>query len=70
MIDGKPLGSKVYNFAIDTGTTVIVAPIREAKAFWKNVPGSAPYAAAPSYYTFPCKTAPTVSILSAVGFEC
>lgn len=59
-INGNPLNGKVYNFAVDTGTTVIVAPTKEAKAFWKAVPGAAPYAAAPSYYTFPCKSPPSV----------
>ena len=46
--------------AIDSGTTVIVAPTSDAQAFWNNVPGSAPYAPNPSYYTFPCKTPPQV----------
>lgn len=53
--------TKTYNLAIDSGTTVIVAPTADAKAFWQKVPGSAPFANSPGYYTFPCKTPPSVS---------
>ena len=59
-INGKLYGSRPFNMAIDSGTTVIVAPSGEAKAFWRSVPGAAPYSAAAGYWTFPCKSPPSV----------
>lgn len=49
------------NCVIDTGTTVIIAPPKDAEAFWAQVPGSAPYPPAPAYYTYPCASPPEVA---------
>lgn len=49
------------NCVIDTGTTIIIAPPRDAEAFWSQVPGSARYDPAPAYWTYPCDTPPDVA---------
>lgn len=49
------------NTIVDTGTTIIIAPPRDADAFWNQVPGSGRYPPAPSYYTFPCDQPPDVA---------
>lgn len=51
--------STSFNAVIDTGTTVVVAPPAQAKAFWANVEGSQP--SGDGYYTFPCNNVPEVS---------
>lgn len=41
------------------GTTVVVAPPKDAADFWSSVPDSEEWEN--GYYTFPCETAPTVA---------
>ncbi|KAL7007045.1 hypothetical protein EMMF5_003271 [Cystobasidiomycetes sp. EMM_F5] len=57
-VNGKD-ASKDFYAIVDTGTTVIVAPPDQAKAFWAQVPGAEPYGN--GYYTFPCDSVPKVS---------
>ncbi|GAA5991551.1 hypothetical protein JCM10908_005758 [Rhodotorula pacifica] len=45
----------------DTGTTLIVVPTADAQTFWASVPGSAPYSGGGGYYTFPCRSTPSVT---------
>lgn len=42
-----------------SGTTVVVAPPKDAKAFWAQVPGAGVYGQ--GYYTYPCNSPPSVS---------
>lgn len=49
------------NTIVDTGTTIIIAPPKDADAFWSQVPGSGRYEPAPAYYTYPCNQPPDVS---------
>lgn len=61
-INGKGLkGGKTFKAIIDSGTTIIVAPVKEARAFWNSVPGARPFNDDPSYHTFPCASPPQVS---------
>lgn len=39
---------------------MIVAPLKDAKAFWSQVPGAGVYGQ--GYYTYPCDAAPKVSL--------
>lgn len=57
-VNGETPNDDFYGI-IDTGTTVVVAPPADAKAFWASVDGSAPYGG--GYYTFPCDSVPDVS---------
>lgn len=41
------------------GTTAVIAPPKDAKAFWSKVPGAGAHGN--GYYTFPCADAPEVS---------
>jgi cathepsin D len=45
---------------IDSGTTLIVAPTADAAKLYQSVPGSA--SAGDGYYTYPCKSPPSVSL--------
>ena len=51
--------AKSFNAIIDSGTTVVVAPTADAKAFWAQVPNSGVYGG--GYYTFPCNADPNIS---------
>jgi len=57
--------AKSFNAIIDSGTTVVVAPTAEAKAFWAKVPNSGVYGG--GYYTFPCATDPSISFAFGSG---
>lgn len=57
-VNGESASSDFYAI-IDTGTTVVVAPTAQAKAFWAKVEGAKPYQG--GYYTFPCDNVPEVS---------
>ena len=59
-VNGAPVPGSGGAFIIDTGTTLIVSPVAQARAFWAAVPGSAPYE--DGYYTFPCNSPPAVSL--------
>lgn len=52
-------GLDSFGAIIDTGTSVIVAPTSEAKAFWAAVPNSGSYGS--GFYTFDCANPPVVS---------
>ncbi|KAI0083858.1 aspartic peptidase domain-containing protein [Irpex rosettiformis] len=49
---------------IDTGTTLILAPYKQAKAFYASIPGSknAVASVGNGFYTFPCSSTQTVSL--------
>ena len=57
-VDGKSASSEFYGI-IDTGTTVVVAPPKQAEAFWDKIDNSE--AIGGGYYTFPCADTPEVS---------
>ncbi|KEI36535.1 uncharacterized protein L969DRAFT_90876 [Mixia osmundae IAM 14324] len=60
-------GSYSVLAVIDSGTTLILAPADQARAFWAAVPGSAPVAGAAGYYSYPCSTKVAASFQFAVG---
>lgn len=67
LVNGKAINGDVnkrYNMAIDSGTTVILAPTADATAFWKLVPGAAPFSGDSSYWTYPCRSPPQVGQLT------
>lgn len=53
--------------AIDTGTTLIVAPSAAAAAFFATIPGALPLpfvgGLGTTFYTIPCDSAPTVNLI-------
>lgn len=52
------LGS--FNAIIDTGTSVVIAPVAAAKAFWAKVPGATAYGG--GYYEYPCAMSTEVGL--------
>lgn len=56
---GSTVASGNFNAIIDTGTTVIVAPTKDAAAFWKKVSGAKAYGG--GFYSYPCSSKPSVS---------
>lgn len=53
------LSARIISLRLPAGTTVIVAPTSNAKAFWSQVPGAASYGN--GYYTYPCGQSPTIA---------
>ncbi|KAG8881996.1 hypothetical protein FRB98_004029 [Tulasnella sp. 332] len=49
---GTPTGK--FSAVLDTGTTLIYVPTAAARAFYAQIPGTAPWSAAPGFYTYPC----------------
>lgn len=64
-VAGKPVGI-AYDAAIDTGTTLIYAPLNVTQAIYAAIPGSAFDSADSSsgtaYYTFPCSSKPDIAL--------
>lgn len=59
-VNGAPVTAGTYSMAVDTGTTVIIAPPDDAERFWSRVPGASRYPYATGYWQYPCHKPPKV----------
>lgn len=61
-VNGHPVEGTRGHYLIDSGSTLIMGPSKQAAAFWAAVPGAAPYVFNRRFYTFPCANPPMVSL--------
>lgn len=60
LVNGKAVVSS-FQTIIDSGTTLMYGPPANVATFYKAVPGSKVYDKNNGYYSFPCKSAPSVA---------
>ncbi|KDE03424.1 hypothetical protein MVLG_06089 [Microbotryum lychnidis-dioicae p1A1 Lamole] len=60
-INNKVVSTSRVQYILDSGTTLIVAPLDGAKKFWAKVPGSKKHDS--QSWTYPCKNAPKVGFV-------
>ncbi|OJT10594.1 Aspartic protease [Trametes pubescens] len=58
---GSTVANSGFETIIDSGTTIMYGPPSAIKTFYSKVSGSAVYDSENGYYSFPCKSAPSVS---------
>ncbi|PCH43862.1 acid protease [Wolfiporia cocos MD-104 SS10] len=66
-----------FQTVIDSGTTIMYGPPSAVQTFYKSIPGSKLYDSTNGYYSFPCKSVPSVSfnwggknwVISAANFN-